>query len=224
MGKKKQEQEKEEVPHGRKVRKLRKIRKQKLYIEEDGEYYDFDDYQDMFMTEEDLEKLPHDKFTCFNIPSTKEEHQEYIKTLTNDSDILLVVVDSRDPIKTQPNLNCEKETVLILNKADLVSTEELTKKVGELSKNKKVVVCSTYLREKVEEMYDKLVQIVNEYKEKHKDIKQIKCGIVGYPEVGKGSIIQSLKLLENADCYERYIYFDEDKRIAINSIPGTVQE
>ena len=114
--------------------------------------------------------------------------------------------------------------MLILNKADLVSTEELTKKVGELSKNKKVVVCSTYLREKVEEMYDKLVQIVNEYKEKHKDIKQIKCGIVGYPEVGKGSIIQSLKLLENADCYERYIYFDEDKLIAINSIPGTVQE
>ena len=81
MGKKKQEQEKEEVPHGRKVRKLRKIRKQKLYIEEDGEYYDFDDYQDMFMTEEDLEKLPHDKFTCFNIPSTKEEHQEYYKKL-----------------------------------------------------------------------------------------------------------------------------------------------
>lgn len=224
MGKKNQDKEKEEIPHGRKVRKLRKIRKKKLYIEEDGEYYDIEDYQDMLMSEEDLEKLPHDAFTCFDIPSTKEEHQQYIKTLINDSDILLVVVDSREPIKTQPKINEDKETIIILNKADLVSNEEINKKVKELSKNKKVLVCSTYLREKVEEMYNKIVEIINEYKKSHKDMKQIKCGIVGYPDVGKESIVQSLKLLENADCYERYIYFDEDKLIAINSIPATIHE
>ena len=60
------------------------------------------------------------------------------------------------------------------------------------------------------------------YKKKYKDKKIIKIGIIGPPNVGKNSLIQSLELLVDADCTEKYIYFDEDKKFCVNSVPGVL--
>lgn len=49
--------------------------------------------------------------------------------------------------------------------------------------------------------------------------KIIKIGIVGAPNVGKNSLIQSLELIVNSNCDEKYIYFDEEKTFCVNSVP-----
>ena len=48
--------------------------------------------------------------------------------------------------------------------------------------------------------------------------KLIKIGIIGAPNVGKNSLIQSLELIVNSNCEEKYIYFNEDKSFCINSV------
>ena len=49
--------------------------------------------------------------------------------------------------------------------------------------------------------------------------KIIKVGIFGAPNVGKNSLIQSLELIVNSNCDEKYIFFDEEKTFCINSVP-----
>ena len=52
--------------------------------------------------------------------------------------------------------------------------------------------------------------------------KIIKIGIVGAPNVGKNALIQSLELIVNSNCDEKYIYLDEEKTFCINSFPCLV--
>lgn len=63
---------------------------------------------------------------------------------------------------------------------------------------------------------------VEDLQKKINDKKTIKIGIIGAPNVGKNSLIQSLELIINADCSEKYIYFNEDKTFCINSVPGVL--
>lgn len=235
MGKQYQETEENEEKPKRKVMRLKKIkkrRKRRDYYEDSFEGYDIEEYKDMLMSEEDLDKLPHDPFECFSTPQTKEEHRNYIHTLISESDIILEVVDARNPFDTQINnqiINTIKEdktkkVVLLLNKIDLVTPSDLQKNIDELKKNNLIITCSTYFREKVEEMYNQLKSIVEQHLSQNQSIKNIKIGIIGYPNMGKNSIINSIKLLEGADCIERFIYFDENKSFGINSIFGTCFE
>lgn len=234
MGKKYQNTEELEEKPTRKVLRLKKIRKKKKrdYYEDNFEGYDIDEYKDMFMSEEDLEKLPHDPFDCYSIPKTKKEHKDYIYTLISESDIILEVVDARNPFDTQINTQItdtikedkSKKIVLLLNKIDLVTPSDLQKKIDELKKNNLIITCSTYNREKVEDMYNQLKSIVEQHLSQNQNKKNVKIGIIGYPNMGKNSIINSIKLLEGADCLDRFIYFDENKSFGINSIFGTCYE
>ena len=76
------------------MKKLRKKNKKKKKINLD--YEELYDLEDFFMNQEDIEKLPHDTFTTFNIPKTIEENKQYISSLISESDIILELLDARD--------------------------------------------------------------------------------------------------------------------------------
>ena len=52
--------------------------------------------------------------------------------------------------------------------------------------------------------------------------KLIKIGIIGAPNVGKNSLVQSLELIINSNCLEKYIFFEDEKNFCINSVPCAI--
>jgi ribosome biogenesis GTPase A len=207
----------------RKLKKIEKKNKNLFKVEHEilDEFYDF-------------ENLPHDKFTPYIIPNTQEENKNYLPSLITDSDIILELLDARDIIHSRNKqveelINKEKNKLLIyiLTKSDLVSNEYITKitKIleNEAKKEKNPVInISSLLRETIQNLFTQLEKNVEDLQKKINDKKTIKIGIIGAPNVGKNSLIQSLELIINADCTEKYIYFNEDKTFCINSVPGVL--
>ena len=84
--------------------------------------------------------------------------------------------------------------------------------------NSSLIITSSIIREKIKLFFDELKEQIKKLHEKNMD-KIIKIGIVGAPNVGKNSLIQSLELIVNSNCDEKYIYFDEEKTFCVNSVP-----
>jgi hypothetical protein len=222
----------EEIRHKKKesrkkMKKLRKKNKKKKKINLDYEgLYDFEEF---FMNQEDIEKLPHDTFTTFNVPTTIEENKQYISSLISESDIILELLDARDiyhskntNIEELVNNNENKLLIYVITKSDLVSEDYLNKikkSLEDKNNNKNpIIITSSIIREKIKLFFDELKEQINKLHEKNMD-KIIKVGIFGAPNVGKNSLIQSLELIVNSNCDEKYIYFDEEKTFCINSVP-----
>ena len=212
----------------KRIRKKNKKRKEKENL--DLEYQYFEEFEDYFMNPEDLEKMPHDKFTPYNIPTTIEENKLYIPELISDSDIILELLDARDIYHSRNKnieglINSNNKTLLIyvITKCDLVSEEYINKIKQDLEQqdnNKNpIVVTSSLMREKIKYLFDELLNQINSIKEKNNIKTPIKIGIIGAPNVGKNSLIQSLELIVNTNCEEKYIYFNEERNFCVNSVP-----
>ena len=220
----------------RKLKKIqRKNKKNKNKDEEkqiDLDYKYLDDLDEIFMNQEDVDRLPHDKFFTYPIPYTPEENKDYIPLLISESDIILELLDARDiyhsrntQIEDLVNNNINKLLIYIITKSDLVSSEYLNKITNILQKETKkeknpIINISSISRETISGLFLQLKKNVENFQKKTKDKKIIKIGIMGPPNVGKNSLVQSLELLVDADCSEKYIYFDEDKKFCVNSVPG----
>ena len=50
----------------------------------------------------------------------------------------------------------------------------------------------------------------------------MKIGIIGMPNVGKNSLIQSFELLGNSICEDEYINFDGNEIFCVNSVPAVI--
>ena len=185
-------------------------------------------YPDFFLSEDELANLPHDKFKVYNIPKTKDEHKKNLDDLIKKSDIILEFIDVRN-VKGTRCEKIEKEIkdknktlILVLAKCDTVSKEFLDKTFENLRKQSNLVlILSSYIREKISGMYDKLKKIIHGHSKKNKNHK---IGIIGYPNMGKKLFIQSIQLLMNANSDEKIIYFNENKSFGIDCIPGTIYE
>jgi len=208
----------------RKMKNFQKKNKNLFNVEH--EYLD-----DIFMNQEDIERLPHDKFTIYQIPHTQEENNKYLPLLIDDSDIILELLDSRDifhsrnnQIEDLINRNEKKLLIYILSKSDLVSSEYLSKIKNSLHKenNNPVINISSLKRETIQDLIIELKKYIEIFKEKINTEKIIKIGIIGAPNVGKNSLIQSLELIVNSNCNEKYIFFDEDNSFCINSVFCTI--
>ena len=102
--------------------------------------------------------------------------------------------------------------------------------VNQLSKdvNKKypIFLTSCLIREKTQELYNNLKTEISKFKSGIKTPKKkndlIKIGIIGMPNVGKNSLIQSFELLVNSNCDDKFIIFEDNKIFCINSVPAVI--
>ena len=117
----------------------------------------------------------------------------------DSSDVILQVLDARDPMGTRSarierHLKEEaphKHLVLILNKCDLVPTWVTARWIKILSKEHPTLA----FHASISNSFGKgaLIQLLRQFARLHSDKPQISVGMVGYPNVGKSSIINTLK-------------------------------
>ena len=195
-----------------------------------------DDEYDELVYGEDLENMPHDIFDTYDEPKTEKENNEYIKNLINDSDVILYVLDARDVLyfldkNFEKKINLDNKLLIyLINKIDLVSQNYLNKITTYLEKetNKNIpkLFCSCLIREKIQELYDNINFEILKFKTNTKTPKKknsiAKVGIVGMPNVGKNSLIQSFELIVNSFYNDKYIFFGKNKIFCVNSVPGVI--
>jgi ribosome biogenesis GTPase A len=114
-----------------------------------------------------------------------------IENIIKDSDIILEILDARMP-NISRNIELEeliekkeKELIFILNKSDLISPKELRKKFQKLNKIKPTFIISSKQKIGTKRLREYLFKI-------GKKQDWFKIGIVGYPNTGKSSVINSL--------------------------------
>ena len=139
-------------------RKLKKIKKKnKKLFNVEHEY--LDELDDIFMNQDDIERLPHDKFVTFPIPNSLVENKIYLSSIISDSDIILELLDSRDIIHSRNkeledsiNKNENKILIYVLTKTDLVSNDYLLKIKNILQKenNNLIITVSSLKRETIQ--------------------------------------------------------------------------
>ena len=114
------------------------------------------------------------------------------KKVLKDANVILQVVDARIPFDTRNKVveqlakERNKELIVILNKSDLVPKNFLEKVKKEIEKEYPVIVFSAKKNKGTKE----LLNLLKNYAKKKKIIK---VGVLGYPNVGKSSVINTLK-------------------------------
>lgn len=134
-----------------------------------------------------------------HMKKTKDLIKENLKLI----DVVLEIVDARIPISSKnpdiANLSQTKKRIIVLNKSDLVSKEELNR-WKEYFKNKKladeVVELSAETGFNVKQLYTAIEKVSKEKKQKllDKGLKKVNVRIIvlGIPNVGKSRLINRI--------------------------------
>ena len=182
----------------------------------------------------EIEKIA-PEFKYMKAGQSKRIYSELLKVI-DSSDVLVEVLDSRDPIGTKCSYvenfiekNCpHKHIIYLINKVDLVPTWVTAAYVKHLSK---IYPCIAF-HASITNPYGKpaLFQLLRQFDALHKDKKNISVGFIGYPNVGKSSVINTLK--KQKSCRVAPIpgetkvwqYVALTKRIYLIDCPGVVYE
>lgn len=134
----------------------------------------------------------------FSKGQSKRIWQELYKVI-DCADVVIQVLDARDPdgtrskfLETHIKTNCpQKHLIFILNKVDLVPNYITKHHVKEISKDYPTLAFHASMTKS----YGKgsLIQLLRQFANLHPEKKQISVGFVGFPNVGKSSIINTLK-------------------------------
>ncbi|KAI5628959.1 nucleolar GTP-binding protein 2, partial [Silurus asotus] len=117
----------------------------------------------------------------------------------DSSDVVIQVLDARDPIGTRSR-NIEiymkkekpwKHLIFVLNKCDLVPTWVTKRWVAVLSQEYPTLAFHASLTNSFGK--GSLIQLLRQFGKLHVDKKQISVGFIGYPNVGKSSVINTLR-------------------------------
>uniref|UniRef100_A0A0R3Q4H1 Nucleolar GTP-binding protein 2 n=1 Tax=Brugia timori TaxID=42155 RepID=A0A0R3Q4H1_9BILA len=117
----------------------------------------------------------------------------------DSSDVVVEVVDGRDPMGTRC-LHIEqflrkekphKHLILVLNKVDLVPTWITKKWLTLLSQELPTVAFHASMQHSFGK--GTLINLLRQFANLHKDRQQISVGFIGYPNVGKSSMINTLR-------------------------------
>jgi len=126
--------------------------------------------------------------------------------------------------KNHPN----KHLVFVLNKCDLIPTSLTQKWVKYLSKSYPTLAFQASLKNAFGK--GSLIQLLKQFDNLHKERQSISVGFIGYPNVGKSSVINALK--KKAVCKVAPIpgetkvwqYITLTKRIYLIDCPGIVYD
>ena len=166
---------------------------------------------------------------------SKRIYSELLKVI-DASDVLCEILDARDPLGTRcayleyfVKKNCpHKHIIYILNKCDLVPIYVTAAYIKHLSKFYPTIA----FHASITNPFGKpaLFQILRQFDALHKDKKNISVGFVGYPNVGKSSVINSLKKTKCCKAApipgetKVWQYISLTKRIYLIDCPGVVYE
>ncbi|KAB5584843.1 NUC091 domain-containing protein [Coniochaeta sp. 2T2.1] len=156
-----------------------------------------DDGAEAVVAEEEY-AIPTAKEPIFNKGQSKRIWNELYKVI-DSSDVILHVLDARDPLGTrcrsvEKYLREEaphKHLVFVINKTDLVPTSVAANWVRALQKE--YPTCAFKANIKNSFGRGSLIQLLRQFSILHKDRKQISVGLIGYPNTGKSSIINTLR-------------------------------
>jgi len=117
----------------------------------------------------------------------------------DSSDVILHILDARDPMGTLCESVLEfirkekahKQVVLIINKCDLVPNWVTARYIQHLTPRYPTLAFHASPNHSFGK--GSLIQLLRQFSQLHSDKKQISVGFVGYPNVGKSSVINTLK-------------------------------
>lgn len=117
----------------------------------------------------------------------------------DSSDVVIQVLDARDPMGTRSKsietyMKKEKpwkHLIFVLNKCDLIPTWVTKRWVAVLSQEYPTLAFHASLTNSFGK--GSLIQLLRQFGKLHTDKKQISVGFIGYPNVGKSSVINTLR-------------------------------
>lgn len=117
----------------------------------------------------------------------------------DSSDVVVQVLDARDPMGTRsPHIETYlkkekpwKHLIFVLNKCDLVPTWATKRWVAVLSQDYPTLAFHASLTNPFGK--GAFIQLLRQFGKLHTDKKQISVGFIGYPNVGKSSVINTLR-------------------------------
>ncbi|CAA9999969.1 unnamed protein product [Nesidiocoris tenuis] len=159
------------------------------------EYKDTSDYDKV---REAPSERPAQRDWVMGAGQSKRIWNELFKVI-DSSDILLMVLDARDPLGTrsyhvESYLKKEKphkHLVFVLNKVDLVPIWVTQRWVAILSSEYPTIAFHASMNHPFGK--GALINLLRQFSKLHQDKKQISVGLVGYPNVGKSSVINALR-------------------------------
>ncbi|PIA19416.1 nucleolar GTP-binding protein [Coemansia reversa NRRL 1564] len=153
----------------------------------------------------------------------------------DSSDVVLHVLDARDPDGTrcrhvEKYLKAEaphKHLIFVLNKVDLVPTWVTARWVKVLSREHPTLA----FHASITRSFGKgaLIQLLRQFTRLHSDKRQISVGLVGYPNTGKSSIINTLRQKKVCNVApvpgetKVWQYITMTRKIYLIDCPGIVQ-
>ncbi|KAI0778949.1 NGP1NT-domain-containing protein [Trametes elegans] len=117
----------------------------------------------------------------------------------DSSDVIIHVIDARDPLGTLCESVLEfirkekahKQVVVVINKCDLVPNWVTARYIQHLTPRYPTLAFHASPNHSFGK--GSLIQLLRQFSQLHSDKKQISVGFVGYPNVGKSSVINTLK-------------------------------
>ena len=150
------------------------------------------------------------------------------------SDVILHIIDARNVPGTRCNMierhirdnASHKHLVFVLNKVDLVPNWVAKRWMGELAKDRPTIAFHASMTHAFGK--GALISLLRQFGKLHEDKKQISVGVIGYPNVGKSSVINTL--ISKKSCKVAPIpgetkiwqYITLFKRISLIDCPGVV--
>uniref|UniRef100_A0A0G4I4M9 Nucleolar GTP-binding protein 2 n=1 Tax=Chromera velia CCMP2878 TaxID=1169474 RepID=A0A0G4I4M9_9ALVE len=119
--------------------------------------------------------------------------------VVDSSDVIVMVIDARDPMGTRCQFlersirkdRPHKHIVLLMNKVDLIPTWATRRWVKVLSREFPTLAFHSSLTNAFGKQA--LINLLRQYAQLMKDRKHVSVGFIGFPNVGKSSVINTLK-------------------------------
>jgi len=150
------------------------------------------------------------------------------------SDVILHIIDARNVPGTRCTMierhirdnASHKHLIFVLNKIDLVPNWVAKRWMGELAKDRPTIAFHASMTHAFGK--GTLISLLRQFGKLHEDKKQISVGVIGYPNVGKSSVINTL--ISKKSCKVAPIpgetkiwqYITLFKRISLIDCPGVV--